>query len=104
MSVQPPEPPPADWAAQVTDAIDKYVGLVRDKTTQPVITITRAIVFGFLAAVLAVAALVIVAITLVRVLTYLPGGVWVAHLITAVIFLLAGLIAMLKRHSPADVA
>jgi vacuolar-type H+-ATPase subunit I/STV1 len=104
MSLQPPAPPPSDWATQVADTIDHFVGLVRDKTTQPVVTVTRAIVFGLLAVILGIAALVLVAITFVRVLTFLPGGVWVAHLITGLLFLLVGIIAMVKRHPPAEAA
>jgi hypothetical protein len=100
---QVPTPPPSgDWAAQVADRIVDLVGQVRDRTTQPVVTATRGIVFGLLALVLGLAAVVLIAITLVRVLTYLPGGVWVAHLITGSLFLIVGIVAMVKRHPPTD--
>jgi len=91
-----------DWAAQVADTIERVVGQVRSRTTQPVISLTRAIVFGLLAAILGVTALVLVAILAVRILSYLPGGVWVAYLITGTIFVLVGVVAMAKRHSPSE--
>src|SRR3954469_7025783 len=89
-----PPPPEGDWASQVADTIERVVGQVRERTTRPLVTATRAIVFGLLAAIIGIASLVLVAITLVRVLTYLPGGVWVAHLITGLVFLIAGIILM----------
>jgi hypothetical protein len=103
MSQQVPAPQ-GDWASQVADTIERVVGLVRDRTTQPVITITRAVVFGLLAAILGVTILVLVSILMIRVLSYLPGGVWVAYLITGVIFLAVGIIAMVLRHPPSEPA
>jgi hypothetical protein len=100
MSQQPA--PQGDWAAQAAATIERVVGQVRATTTQPVIKIARVVVFGILAAVLVTAALVILSIAVFRVLTYLPGGVWVAYLISGLVFVLAGVLCMVKRHSGPD--
>jgi predicted phage tail protein len=96
-------PPEGDWAAQTADTIERLVGQVRQKTTKPVVTIARAVVFGLLAGILGVAAIVLVAITIVRVLDIvIPGGVWSAHLVAGLIFCIAGTVLMLMRHAPPE--
>jgi uncharacterized protein YacL len=101
----PSEPlaPPAtrdDWAAQTADTIDQLLARIRSRTTVPLVRAARGIVFGLLLTVLGLAVVVLLAITWVRVLSYLPGGVWVAHLITGVLFCLIGAILMHQRHAP----
>lgn len=102
----PPAAPPAatgdDWAAQTADTIDRLLTQLRSRTTVPLVRAARGIVFGLLIGILAVAVLVLVAITWVRVLSYLPGGVWVAHFITGVLFCLIGAILMHQRHAPPE--
>jgi len=92
MAHEPTSPAGADWATQTTDTIERIVGQVRDKTSGPLLRVVRAVVFGTLAAILGVAALVLIAIVVVRVLDLLPGGVWVAHLITGALFTVTGLV------------
>jgi hypothetical protein len=99
----PPPPPKADWAKQTTETLGRVVGEVRVKTTGPLIKVARAVVYGLLAAILGVAALVLVAILLIRVLDLLPGGVWVAQLIAGLIFTGAGLLMWRLRHTPETV-
>ena len=101
MAYQPERPSQPDWAQQTTDTIERVVGSVRDKTTGPLIKVARVVVFGTLAAIVGVAALVLLAIVLVRVLNLLPGDVWVAHLITGAVFSLAGLFLWRKGAAPA---
>ena len=51
-----PTPPPGDdWPAKATDQIVSLVDQIRDKTTGPAIRAARAMVFGFLAAMLGTA-------------------------------------------------
>lgn len=95
-----PPPEGGDWAKQTTDTIVRVVGEVRARTTGPLLTVARGIVYGLLAAIVGIAALVLVAIIVVRVLDLLPGGVWVAHLITGALFVLVGLLAWKKRNAP----
>jgi hypothetical protein len=98
-----PGPPPADidWAAQAADRVEEIVLTIRDKTTRPALLVARGLVFGLLALVLGIAAIVLVAVLWIRVLSYIPGGVWIAYLITGVLFVLAGVVLMVKRGRPA---
>ena len=71
-----------DWAAQTADTIERVVGSVRGKTTEPLERVARIVVYGVVAAFLGVAAIVLLAILLVRVVDILiPGHVWSAHLV-----------------------
>jgi hypothetical protein len=98
-----------DWPAQAADTIVRVVGQVRDRTTGPAITASRAVVFGLLAALLGTVALTVLSIVLVRgavigaeALLDLgdldrPGrAVWIAHLFVGVVFLLGGLVLWKK--------
>ena len=38
-----PPPPQADWPAQAADAIEKYVWVVREKTTGPALTASMSL-------------------------------------------------------------
>jgi tetrahydromethanopterin S-methyltransferase subunit F len=87
-----------DWAAQTADSIERVVDSVRSKTSEPVERLGRILVYGLLAAIVGTAALVLLAILLVRVLDVaIPGEVWPAHLITGGIFTLLGLFLWRKR-------
>ncbi|GAC1378047.1 MAG: hypothetical protein NVSMB4_07630 [Acidimicrobiales bacterium] len=101
-----------DWTDQAADAIESVVLSVKQKTTVPLTTVARAIVYGVVIAALGTVALVLVAVSAVRVLTvYLPVGrvndgrhrVWVADLVVGGIFTLAGLFVWSKRTSKAGV-
>ena len=37
-----------DWAQRTVDFIDRWVGVVRDRTTKPLIAVVRGIVYGVL--------------------------------------------------------
>ena len=45
-----PDEPTRDWATQLTDQIERVVATVRDRTTRPVLTVVRGLVFGIIAA------------------------------------------------------
>jgi hypothetical protein len=111
-----PEPaplPPAaardDWPAQAADTIVRVVGQVRDRTTGPAITASRAVVFGLLAAILGTVALVVFSVVLHRGLVIAvdslldvgdldrPGRAnWIAHLLLGALFGLTGLVLWKK--------
>ena len=91
-----------DWPAQAADRVVDLVDTVASKTAGPAITAARAIVFGLLATILGIAALVLFSAGLVRLVdVYVPGGVWVAHLIVGGAFVLTGLWLWVKRNRPA---
>ena len=101
--------PQDDWPAQAADTIERVVGNVRDRTTGPALTASRAVVYGLFAAIVGVAAVVIAAIAFVRLLdVYLPDAVfgethvWAAHLLVGAAFTLAGVFAWSKRNASVE--
>lgn len=89
-----------DWTVQAADTVERVVGTIRDKTAVPLTTVARGVVFGLVAAVMGVSALVLVAIGLVRALdAYVPQEVWSAHLIVGGIFSLAGGLLLRKAST-----
>ncbi len=95
-----------DWAPNLADTVVRYVGMVRDKTTKPVITIARAVVFGIIGAVGGLAVAILAVVALVRgIIAALewpfthPTAVWLTYLGLGGIFCLAGALLMAKRHS-----
>lgn len=102
-SAPPPPPPPPtpagpDWAAQTADAIERAIASVRGKTADPLEKIARGLVYGLVAGIVGVAALVLGAVALVRLLDIvIPGDVWSAHALTGGIFVLGGLLLWRKR-------
>jgi hypothetical protein len=95
-----PGPLPEQWPAQATEAIVSVVGTVRDRTTEPAITASRAVVYGLFAAILGIVAAVL-AITLVIRLAnnYIPGGIWIVYLGLGAIFALGGLVLWSKAFA-----
>lgn len=93
-----------DWTVEVVHRIDTVVGTVRNKTTVPITTIARGVVFGLVVAVAAILALTLLSISVVRLLVaYLPfhpegRRVWVSYAGLGAIFLLAGAFAWRKRR------
>lgn len=90
-----------DWTAQAADTIERVVVTIRDKTTVPLTTVVRAVVFGLLASVLGLVIGVFSAIVAVRVLTvYLfRGEVWASYLLVGGIFVLPGVFLLRKATS-----
>ena len=87
-----------DWTVSAADTVERVVGTVRDKTTVPITTVARALVFGLLAAALGLAALVLFTVALVRAVDVYTGDgrVWIAHGSIGGIFTLAGLFLLRK--------
>lgn len=88
-----------DWAAQTADTIERVVGSVRGKTSEPLERVARIVVYGLVAAFLGAAAVVLLAIAVVRALDIaIPGEVWSAHVAAGGIFALLGLLLWRKRN------
>lgn len=95
-----------NWAPDLADQITTFVGNVRDKTTNNAIKAARGIVFGLLATILGITALVLLLIFLTRglqalldLLTSWERAVWISYFIVGGIFTLLGLFLMTKRAS-----
>ena len=88
---------------QAADTIESVVGSIRDKTAVPLETIARALVYGLVAGVMGLTALIMVAIAMVRILeVYLPvGDVWLPDLLIGGLFTLVGLFLWSKRKPAA---
>jgi len=95
-----PAPAASDWTVQVADTIESVIGSVRDKTTIPVETIARALVYGILIAVAGITALVLLTVVLVRALSYVMP-VWGADALLGGLFTLVGMFLWRKRRPAA---
>lgn len=91
---------------KVMDVVDRVAGTVRRRTTLPIITIVRGIVFGTMIAVVALALVVVVLIALARGAHELldiwldrSTAVWVSYLVIALVLFLLGGVLMRKRRS-----
>jgi hypothetical protein len=98
-----------DWAKNTVASIDKWVGFVRDRTTRPVITVVRGIVYGFLVATGVVIMVVLFAIGATRALQAAldtafsrTTAVWSSYLILGSLFFLIGLLVARKQHRKSD--
>ena len=90
----------SDWTTEAAGRIEEAVGLVRDKAVVPAQNATKAIVFGLLAALFAIPALILLGIGVFRVVdVYLPGGTWGTWLVFGGIFLVGGAFCWMKRST-----
>jgi predicted PurR-regulated permease PerM len=96
-----------NWAADLADTVERVVGTVRDKTTKPIVTVTRGLVYGLLAAILGIAAVVLLIVMLTRGTQELldqvkmrrSAAVYISYLAVGGIFSLLGLLVLRKRYS-----
>ncbi|MEJ5255057.1 MAG: hypothetical protein WHS89_06875 [Acidimicrobiales bacterium] len=102
---RPPTSPPSavgDWPAQATDAIVNVVDQVRDKTTGPILTAARALVFGVMVVLLACVVLVLLLIAALRLLNEVLPTVWMTYLVVGAVLTIVGALVFRKRHAPPD--
>ncbi len=90
-----------DWTTDAVDALDRVVGVVRDRTVLPAQRATKAVVFGLLATCFVLPALVLLGIGLFRALVVLVDDVWLAWLILGGIFVVLGAFCWRLRFSRA---
>ena len=89
---------PADWADQVTDLIVDTVDKVRERTTGPVLEISKGIVHAFVAVLILTPIVVLFFAGAVRLLNWaIPGDVWIAYAILGVLLLLLGAFLWSRR-------
>jgi len=92
------------WPTQATDAVVRAVDTVRDKTTGPLQTVARGVVYGVLALVLGSMVAVLAIISLIRGIDALvslgvdPPNIWITYLIVGVIFVVAGFFVFRRRR------
>ena len=89
-----------DWPAQAATSIEQLVTSVRDRSTVPILTAARAIVYALVGGTLIVASFILLVICFIRLIdNYLPGEVWAAYLLLGSIFVIAGLLLWTQRGS-----
>lgn len=100
-----------NWAPKLADTVERVVGQIRDKTTKPLLTAYRGVVFGLVAAfsgVFALILLLIVAIrglqALIEIFTSHADAVWIGYLVIGAVFAVAGLVILKKRFPQEDPA
>ena len=89
----------SDWTTDATDTIERTVTMLRERTVEPVQAVTRAVVYGLLAALVGLPALVLTTIGAFRGLVLLEQGyTWAAWVTLGGIFVLAGAFLWTKRN------
>ena len=95
-----------EFPRKTADFIDRVVGAVRDRTTKPIVAVTRGIVFGSIVAVIAVSLVVVTLIAVVRGTQELfelalseRRAVWASYFLVGGSFILVGALIMRARHS-----
>ena len=97
-----------NWADDTTDTVVRIVGTVREKTTKPLVTAARGLVFGLIAAFLGMFAIVILIIGLLRgvqaaldAIVDHDQSVYISYLAVGGIFCIAGMLLFKKRTAKA---
>ena len=89
----------SDWTTEATDLVERTVAMVRDRTVEPAHAATRVVVYGLLAALIAVPAVVLLTLGGFRGLVLIEQGyVWAAWVTLGGIFVLLGAFAWTKRN------
>ncbi len=92
---------PPEWPTKAADVIVDTITQVRDKTTRPALLVARGLVYGLLATIIGIVAVVVVLILAVRILeNYIPGNVWTIYAAFAVLMIPAGLWMLKKANAP----
>jgi uncharacterized BrkB/YihY/UPF0761 family membrane protein len=98
-----------NWAADVTDTIDRYVGKVRTTVTDRAVYVVRALVFGIviaIAAPLTFALLLILSTKLLERVVAIgvdhDSSIWLSYVILGGLMVLGGSLIMRKRYGGDD--
>lgn len=92
----------ADWTTDLLDRLDHVIDLVRSNTTDRLVKVARAVVFGLITVIVGTMAVVLALIAAIRLLdVLLPSGVWLPYTLLGAIFLGLGLFLWSKRTAPA---
>ncbi|QXC59832.1 hypothetical protein KSP35_15805 [Aquihabitans sp. G128] len=92
---------PAEWPAQAADKIVETISTVRDKTTKPALTAARGLVYGLLAAIVGIVAVIVLLALVVRLYAnYVPGNVWPLYAGLALAMIFGGLICLKRANNP----
>jgi uncharacterized membrane protein len=89
----------SDWTTDAANAIENAVTNIRDRTVVPAKSFSKGVVYGLLAVLIGVPALILVVIMLFRLFVIMfQGYVWAAWFLMGAIFVAAGWFAWAKRN------
>ena len=98
-----------DWAKRSVDFIDRFVQLVRNYTTKPLVYTARGVVFGFIALFGVIATVVLVLVGSMRGLNSAldaaferDKAVWATYFILGGLLLIIGFVLMRRRFADDD--
>ena len=88
-----------EWSARALNTIDTVVATVNDRAIRPAVVAARAVVFGVIIGVIAVAVVVLLCVGFIRLAdSYLTDHhVWIAYLALGALLVGAGAFAYSKR-------
>jgi hypothetical protein len=93
-----------NWAADLANTVEQYVGKVRTTVTDRAVLAVRAVVFGIIIAIAAPITLVLAVIlgtkflqALIEIGTDHDSSVWISYMVLGGILVLGGAFAMRKR-------
>ncbi len=96
-----------NWAPDLADTVERLVGTVREKATRPAVHTARGVVFGTLAAILGLAAVVLLLVGATRGVQSLlvlgvswPVAVYLSYFIVGGILCAVGLFLLSRRPPP----
>jgi hypothetical protein len=87
-----------DWTDQVADLVVDTVDKVRDRTTGPVISGARYVVFGIVAVIVLIPLIVIGIILIGRLLELIPGDIWIAYAALGAVLVMVGMMFWRQRR------
>jgi hypothetical protein len=99
-----------NWAADLADTVDQYVGKVRTTVTERAVYAVRAVVFGIIIAIAAPVSITLIVIlgtkflqALIGIFTDHDSSVWISYMLLGVVMVIAGAFTMRKRFEPEPV-
>ncbi len=94
-----------NWASELADTIDRYVGKIRTTVTDRAVTAVRAIVFGIVILIAAPATVALMVILgtkflqrLIAIGTDHDSSVWVSYMVLGGLLVIGGSLMMRKRY------
>ena len=98
-----------NWAKDITDLIDRYVGKVRTTVTDRLVFAVRALVFGIIIAIAAPVTLILMVILstkllqrLIAIATDHDSSIWISYAVMGGVLVLLGSLMMRKRYVSED--
>ena len=95
-----------NWAKEITDTIDRYVGKVRTTLTERVVFAVRAVVFGIVIAIAAPVTFILLIILSTKLLQRViaiavdhDSSIWISYAVMGGLLVLFGSLMMRKRFA-----